>query len=353
MWQVENQTPFAVERGWVRDRDGAEVWIVAAKCTFDISPKGHTSLAEQQPPVLRVPAYFAAPGKSSIKYEADLVLGKQTTDIIVVGHAYAPGGRPVRQLEVGFRVGHVRKTLMAFGKRRWQAGGVGKPEPFDTMPLVYERAFGGVDGDSAQPDTDWDWRNPVGTGFAVEEKHLDGRSLPNLEYPDALIRSWKDRPAPAGFGVIAGHWQPRVALAGTYDERWQATRLPLLPDDFDIRFHQCAPADQQAAAFLQGGESAALLNLTPEGNLSFDLPRVRPDFETHFYDGTRQLHDAPQLHTVIIEPDHPRVSLVWHSALRCHAKVHWLDRTIVRVPDLGIDGDVLVDPVGQERLGHG
>jgi len=29
MWQVENQTPFAVERGSVRDRSGAEVWLVA------------------------------------------------------------------------------------------------------------------------------------------------------------------------------------------------------------------------------------------------------------------------------------------------------------------------------------
>jgi len=32
---------------------------------------------------------------------------------------------------------------------------------------------------------------------------------------------------------------------------------------------------------------------------------------------------------VILEPDFPRVSLVWHSVLPCHFKVQKLERTIV------------------------
>ena len=55
--------------------------------------------------MLRVPEYHGEPGKSSIKYENDLVLTKTTTDILVVGHAWAPGGRPVTEWTVGFRVG--------------------------------------------------------------------------------------------------------------------------------------------------------------------------------------------------------------------------------------------------------
>jgi hypothetical protein len=31
MWVVDNNTPFAVERGFLRDRQGGEVWIVAIK----------------------------------------------------------------------------------------------------------------------------------------------------------------------------------------------------------------------------------------------------------------------------------------------------------------------------------
>ena len=64
MWQVDNRTPFAAERGWVRDRNGAEVWLVAVKCTFDIRPDGTTEVSEGQPPVLGVPEQFGEPGKS-------------------------------------------------------------------------------------------------------------------------------------------------------------------------------------------------------------------------------------------------------------------------------------------------
>ena len=87
MWQVDNRTPFAAERGWVRDRNGAEVWLVAVKCTFDIKPDGATDVAADQPSPLRVPQYNGEPGASSLKYEADLVLTKPTTDVTVVGQA--------------------------------------------------------------------------------------------------------------------------------------------------------------------------------------------------------------------------------------------------------------------------
>jgi hypothetical protein len=40
------------------------------------------------------------------------------------------------------------------------------------------------------------------------------------------------------------------------------------------------------------------------------------------------------LHTVILEPDYPRVSLVWQSALPCHFKVHQLESTIVTLKTL-------------------
>ena len=42
MWEVENLTPFAADRGWVRDKKGREIWLVVLKCTFDILPDGTT-----------------------------------------------------------------------------------------------------------------------------------------------------------------------------------------------------------------------------------------------------------------------------------------------------------------------
>jgi hypothetical protein len=328
MWQVDNRTPFAAERGWVRNRDGAEIWLVALKCTFDVLADGSTRISDDQPPVLRAPEYHGEPGKSSVKYETDLVLTKPTTDVIVVGHAYAPLGRPVEQMEVGCRVGPITKVLRVTGDRVWGALGATRPEPFVKMPLVYERAYGGVDR-KAHPDRDWDWRNPVGTGFAMSRDNASGSALPNIEYPNDVVSGWKDRPRPAGFGVVASHWQPRVAFAGTYDDAWMKNRQPLVPDDFDDRFYQCAPVDQQAASPLRGGEPVVLHNLTPGGDCRFVLPKVFLGFETRFHDGSREMHRERRLHTVILEPDYPRVSLVWHTALPCHAKVQKLDRTTI------------------------
>jgi hypothetical protein len=329
MWQLDNLTPFAAERGWVRDRDGAEVWLVAVKCTFDINPDGSLEVASRQPPVLAVPEYHGEPGRSSIKYEADLIRTKTTTDVLVVGHAYAPHGRAVTHIDAGVCVGPLRKLLRVTGDRYWGVLGPTSPEPFVTMPLVYERAFGGADARSAHPERDWDWRNPVGTGFAVSRDTATGRRLPNIEYPDDRVNGWRDRPRPAGLGAIAGHWQPRAGLAGTYDDNWMKHRQPLVPEDFDDRFYQCAPADQQAPAPLHGGEPVVLYHLTPDGDLRFLLPRVFLGFDTRFSGGGREVHKERRLHTVILEPDYPRVSLVWQSALRCHFKVHKLERTIV------------------------
>lgn len=329
MWQIDNRTPFAAERGWVRDRDGTEIWLVAVKATFDIKPDGSTEVSKDQPPVLRLPEHHGEPGKSSIKYDADLVLTKKSTDIIVVGHAYAPGGKPVAELDVGFKVGPVQKILRVFGDRYWGAFGATSPEPFEKMPLVYERAYGGVDLKSDTPDKDWEWRNPVGTGFAVSSGNATGLRLPNVEDPKDLIGSWKDRPAPAGFGVVASHWQPRVGFAGTYDDHWMKTRQPLLAEDLDDRYFQGAPADQQSPEFLRGGEPVVLLRMTPGGDLRFILPKVYFGFETRFYDGSREIHQNRKLHTVILEPDLSRVSVVWHSALPCHFKVQKLERTVI------------------------
>ena len=134
-------------------------------------------------------------------------------------------------------------------------------------------------------------------------------------------------------------WQARAALAGTYDAKWEATRQPLLPDDCADRFFQCTPTDQQTAQFLVGGERVVLVNLSPRGLLEFALPIMALMLESRFSDGERRVHEAPKLHTVIFEPDETRVSLVWHSALECHAKVHKLDSTRIRWRAPGLNDD--------------
>ena len=334
MWAIENHTPFAAERCWVRDKNGAEVWVVAVKGTFTIAPDGSTPLAEIQEEVCLVPKFRGAPGKSSLQYESDLVHAKPTTDVILHGHAYAPFQKRAKHVDVRLRVANAVKSLRVFGDRYWDRGLVDPrmtdPEPFETLPITYERAFGGADHKVTDPGKRrWERRNPVGAGFAVEARNVIGQKAPNIEYPEKLISAWNDRPTPACFGPIASDWKPRIDFAGTYDGKWKKDRFPLFPDDFDERFYLCAPLDQQMPEYLQGGEPVELYNLSPYGVLRFNLPRISLTFTTLFFTGESVDH-RPLVHTVIMEPDVPRVMIVWHANLACHPNGLKLHKTVIR-----------------------
>lgn len=332
MWELVNHTPFSAERAFVRDKNGAEVFLVVVKGTFTINPDGSVNLAEKPVDVSTAPEYVSEPGKSGLKSESDLVLMKPNTDVILHGHAYAPEGELMTQVDVTMKVGELSKTVRVFGDRFWKKSlfslTMTEPKPFVKMPLLYERAFGGIDRKSDSPER-WERRNPVGRGFAMRSEHLvdERKWLPNVEYPNELISSWKQRPRPAGFGPIARDWSPRVELAGTYDKKWEKERHPLLPVDFDERYYQCAPADQQVLGYLKGGEPVELYHLTPGGLLRFTLPRVWLAFRTHF--GRETVEHRAKLHTVLLEPDCPRVIMVWHTHLPCHNKDHQLEQTVI------------------------
>jgi hypothetical protein len=341
MWTLNNQTPYAAERTWVRDKNGAEVWLIAVKGTFDILPDGTTQLSKKQEEVVLAPLFTGNPQSSSLLNDTDLPHKKLATDVLILGHAYAPEGKPVTSLPVGFKVANIQKIIQATGDRVWLDGisglSMSDPIPFIKIPITYERAFGGMDlMDDDEKMHDWELRNPAGCGFATKANHLIGKPIPNFEYPGELISNWKQRPRPAGFGPIAGHWCPRVKLAGTYDENWEKTRLPLLPEDFNERYFQNAPEDQQVQGYLKGGEQVVLLNLTPTGKCQFHLPRVFLSFTTDFNDRTSQDHRAV-LHTVILKPCLQKVVLVWHTHLLCHHKVLKLTKTNIRIkqPVLG------------------
>ncbi|MBI4241712.1 MAG: DUF2169 domain-containing protein [Candidatus Rokubacteria bacterium] len=328
MWTLTEDLPFVAERAWVRDRNGAEVWLVVVRGSFDIHPDGSTRPSPDQSPVALAPVYRGDPLRSSLIYDSDLVHTKTATDVLLNGHAYAPGFRPTTHVDVTMSVGPIRKTLRVVGDRlfRGTIQIVGTPQPFLKLPITYERTWGGVDP-AAKPSSAlaFDPRNPVGVGFAKHQSHLAGTPAPNVESIDSSKRR-----SPAGFGPIAPHWATRLQFAGTYDEQWEKHRLPLLPDDFDDRFYQCAPDDQQVAGFIKGGELVELTNLTPGGSLRFRLPRVRLGFETVFGDGEPTLHRA-DLHTVILEPDTPRVIMVWHTSLPCHHRGHKLVGTEITI----------------------
>jgi hypothetical protein len=328
MWQLQNNTPFAVERGWARDHNGGEVWIVIVKGTYSVGLDGSVSLAEEQPPIKLDPEYAGEPGKSSLLYDSDLVITKQTSDVMVIGNAYAPDNRPALETNISVSVGTLSKTLRVTGDRVWTdsllGGGITDPEPFLTMPVTYERAFGGT----RELDSGgfiWEPRNPVGTGFPARVSHRDGERVPNIEDPNCLLASGNRSPRPAGLGPIAREWSPRRERAGSYDDHWLENRYPLVPVDFSDAFYQCAPDDMQCPTFLRGGERVELENLSPGGLMQFEVPRVWLTFSTEI--GNDLIEHRSRIHTLILEPNARSFSLVWQTSLPCHGRDHKLHGT--------------------------
>ena len=320
MLQFANDTPFQGTIYLMPDPDGIDSLFTVVKATLVLGER--LSLAQKQLPVTLADEYHGEPGKTSIKMPSDVSLTKRSTDVLLLGTAYAPRGRPTTQMDMSLTAGPLRKTVRVFGDRVWERRGVvpsmSSPAPFETMPLVWERAYGGMDQKGTELRAEV--RNPVGAGYHAKdgEKPVDGLRLPNLEDPADFVTSVKQHPAPACFAPICGHWEPRLSYAGTYDERWQQERAPFLPKDFDPRFLQLAPPGLVAPSYLQAGEWVQVQGATPSGILRFQLPPARIEV-TFVLDGAPQPVPA-NLDTVLIEPDQNRLVLVWRAALRCDKK---------------------------------
>lgn len=300
MLQFRNQTPFAGTIYILPDEKGVDCAYAVVKATFTLSAQ--LRLAELQEPPANRDQYYGDPTQSSLRSASDITLTKPATDVLLQGLAYAPRGK-APHTDVALTLGSaIRKTIRVFGDRVWDSGGlpgsITPPKPFEAMPLTWERAFGG----STEP------RNPVGCG-------LEDARLPNIETPSQFVSSRRDRPAPAGVGPIPGHWEPRRLYAGTYDEVWQKKRAPYLPENFDSRFFQLAPADQIVPGYLQGGEPVRVNGCTPDGDLSFFLPSIRVQIRYRFDTGDQVCR--ANLDTVTIDTNAMRLHLVWRSALPC------------------------------------
>ena len=88
--------------------------------------------------------------------------------------------------------------------------------------------------------------------------------------------------------------------------------FPFLPDDFDERYYQAAPADQQCN-YLQGEEAVELFNLTEQGQTSFLIPRVELPV-VYFKQQADDVHAVAVADTLTIEPERGTFSLVWRNS---------------------------------------
>jgi hypothetical protein len=294
---------------------GGEAIVVVVKQRFRVSPAGKVvRTAGAKVNVADVPWDEDAPDKSSVKLASDLCLVKPATDVLVTGSAIATGGARVTQLDVALRAGAIQKMLRVYGPRVWRQGVVGlslsPPEPFESVELRWENAWGGRDDSDPKKPLE-EPRNPAGRGLARDPAKLLHQLAPSIEDPAHPLDARS--PAPAGVGPIGRHFMPRRRYAGTYDEAWQKTRMPLPPEDYDARFEQVAPPDQIAQGYLRGGEPVGIANASAEGPLAFELPRLA-FFVGSWLDG-ELLEHRTAMDTLVLYPAQRAFEMTWRAAI--------------------------------------
>lgn len=301
---------------------GRELLVVVIKGTFCIpregEPAGRFALHEQQVPLIMADTFAGEPGLSAPINEADFAAYKPACDILLNGSVYAPHGRATARVEVAIQIAGWSKRFAAVGARHWDcsfgAMRATPPQPFVKQPVSYNVAFGGADlshDDPAQHAVCV--RNPAGTGFHknLEAELIDNSALPLTEELGRGVTDTVGDYLPMAFGPVGRSWEPRVRFAGTYDETWLEHHFPFLPPDFDRRYYQSAPVDQQLPpGFFDGGAQVVLTNLTPDTVTRFDVPGLRAPVAVFPRSGPRENYLAT-LDTLLIEPDDDRFCLTW------------------------------------------
>lgn len=312
MLQLTNRTPFAANFAVLPNQQGLDTVYVNVKASFLMNQKEWQLTEEQDKPQL-ADSYLDEPASSSVLIASDVHIGKPATDIAVIGNVIPRDGQAVTELQAGIALGSVQKVVRVSGDRVWDGGRISAPSPFESMPMVYERAYGGSEWQDDQC-VGAELRNPVGVGYYSKTKKVqDGDPLPNLEDAAHPITSASDKPTPSNLGFIAPNWAPRVNYAGTYDEHWQTTRAPFLPLDFDQRFCNAAHPDLIYPGFVQGGEPLQIANMHPVGLIKTQIPTVnlRCKARVKGQDSEARLN----LETLVFMPNELKMTMVWKAAI--------------------------------------
>ncbi|WP_437570562.1 DUF2169 family type VI secretion system accessory protein [Sorangium sp. So ce542] len=287
--------------GW-QPRHGSFAFTVVCKATFELQPE-ISPLAATQEPVVEADVYAGDGG--GLALASELVPLKKRPEVLVVGRAYAPEGRPVRSLVARLATGEIDKAILVVGDRHVGRDGLaGDPAPFTTMPLVWERAAGG-------PGTSNPAGRPLGSAAPAD---ASGRvPAPNLLPVGFRLASRNDVVPPVGFGPVAPKWPSRAACLQRHAAWWDPGRWHErpLPDDIDLAYFNAAPPDQQRMQPF-GEEAIYLENLHPRfARLSTRLASVAPAATVDHGSGPQRLQ--LRCDTLVIDTDRGLAMLVWRA----------------------------------------
>jgi hypothetical protein len=247
----------------------------------------------------------------------------------------------------GISIGEHRKVVRVTGDRRchWRDGApphFSDPEPFVSMEIRYDRAYGGRD-EVSDPNLPFFYpRNDMGRGVALRNlrEAVQDLPLPNIEDPgDPLTperviiedpRRWPDQPLPQGLGWRQRTWYPRSALIGALPAFLDAgrvtpeERMHLLPPNhvalakqmrlppFDAQFANGASLGLVIGG-MTGDEGVSLRGLSAEGAIDFTLSGDVPQIALDLGPGAQPLE--AMIHTISIRPDELQLDMIWRGTL--------------------------------------
>lgn len=341
------------------------------KLTFSITANGKCEPAEEQYPLLDDPGTYEvleAPLVSPPSWDSDLMAFKPGTDVVVQGHAYSYG-KSVQTVDAVLELLNFSRVVRVHGDRRidWQSGqAVFTPaEPFEQMPIRYDRAFGGCDQfylskvtdplvlelNKTQPDlrltslTKSHYpRNPCGRGYLIDlsRESSENMLLPNLEFPFDPVTperlgvgksdNWISAPLPAAFDWIDPSWFPRIGYLGFTPEYeipdggvkevslgWVASNLMTIKSVLHGGWH---PTFQHGASpglvfrQMKAGSQMLLRNLFPNHpSRLIQLSERVPEVEIVVSKSNR-LSASSHLNAVVLMPDQDQVVEVWSARVK-------------------------------------
>jgi uncharacterized protein YjbI with pentapeptide repeats len=264
-----------------------------------------------------------ADGTGAPRYESDYAFHKPSADFLVVGHFHAPQAEPVKASEVAVGLDNRTLRVSVIGRRRWVGVGhlpdANQAEPFTSLPLRWEYAFGGP-GHT---------HNPIGTGYVSPESLAketnkprdfarEPLEMPRIERADKPL-AYLDQPLdPVCFAPRARTWPVRRNLIGPCDERWLKTRWPWFPESFDARYFQAAMPGLQQREYLRGDEMLRFKHMHPSiPDYQTQLPGVKAlaAVQRKGAAGLLQTEAVPMhLDTLWVDMDGLVAHLVWRGA---------------------------------------
>ncbi|MDI1476397.1 DUF2169 domain-containing protein [Polyangium sp. y55x31] len=307
---------------------GAHALTVIVKATFVVEP-GECKLAPEQEPVHEEDEFWNGDPARSVVTPSDKVPYKPRADVMLVGHAYAPGKQPVRSMMTRLVVGALDKSIEVWCDRgfRVQDGQLLEGPRFSKMPLRWERAAGG-------PETN----NPAGMRFDAAPDAYGMVPIPNLQPPGMFVSKRSDTFSPVGYGPVGAAWPARKQrlgrLAGTFSPAGWETRP--LPEGMDPGYFQAAPPDQQVTE-IRPNERIVLEGLHPEhARVVTSLPGVRPSVVVVRATGERE---EVQLvaDTLWIDTDRGMCCVVWRGRIGLRSADE-AGRIAVRMEEAGAQG---------------